>query len=173
MLVNGAIKPFVEVPRGKVRFRLLNGSNARLFNFFLSDKSYFWQIASDGGLLEKPIKQKQLALSPGERAEIVVDFSQYSPGDFIFLKSGRFKLVRFVVGKNTKESASIPDQLTTIKDLSKSDTRMPTCPIRFNWIPMFAFLLMRFSPTVVGYRAWHSTQLSSAAAVCSMVSPAK
>lgn len=121
MLVNGAIKPFVEVPRGKVRFRLLNGSNARLFNFFLSDKSYFWQIASDGGLLEKPLKMKRLQLSPGERAEIIVDFSQYNSGDFIFLKSGRFKLIRLAVGKNTKKSASIPDKLTTIKDLSKTD----------------------------------------------------
>ncbi len=121
MLVNGAIKPFLEVPRGKVRFRLLNGSNARLFNFTLGDKNYFWQIASDGGLLERPTKLKQLPLSPGERAEIIVDFSQYNQGDFIFLKSGRYKIIRFIVGKNMKNSAPIPAKLTTIEDLSTSD----------------------------------------------------
>lgn len=120
MLINGVVKPFLNVPRGYVRFRLLNGSNARFYNFFLGDKSYFWQIASDGGLLEKPLKQKYLRLSPGERAEIIVDFSQYDSGDYVFLDSEHFRLIKFIVGKEKGNSSSIPDKLTTIKRISES-----------------------------------------------------
>src|SRR5918997_178339 len=49
-LVNGAITPYLATYRRKYRFRLLNGSNARVFGLGLKDGSKFTVIASDGGL---------------------------------------------------------------------------------------------------------------------------
>jgi len=75
ILVNGAVTPTFSAPAQIVRFRLLNGSNARIYNFGFSDNRQFHQIGTDGGLLEKPVPLTRLRLSTGERAEILVDFS--------------------------------------------------------------------------------------------------
>ena len=74
-LVNGAVTPVFDAPAQLVRFRLLNGSNARIYNFGFSDNRQFHQISTDGGLLERPVPLTRLRLSTGERAEILVDFS--------------------------------------------------------------------------------------------------
>jgi len=76
ILVNGAIEPVADVPRGLVRLRLLNGSNARIYRFAFADGRAFAQVASDGGLLAAPVARNALLLAPAERAEIIVDFSQ-------------------------------------------------------------------------------------------------
>ena len=75
ILINGTYNPHVDVPARNVRLRLLNGSNARRYNIGFSDNREFHQIASDGGFLEAPVPLDRLLLSPGERAEIVVDLS--------------------------------------------------------------------------------------------------
>jgi len=74
-LVNGAVTPVFDAPAQFVRFRLLNGSNARFYNIGFSDDRQFHQIGTDGGLLERPAPLTRLRLSNGERAEILVDFS--------------------------------------------------------------------------------------------------
>ena len=76
ILVNGTRAPFLEVPARLVRLRILNGSNARRFNFGFADNRPFHQIATDGGLLEHPVGRTRLLLAPGERAEILLDLSQ-------------------------------------------------------------------------------------------------
>lgn len=76
ILVNGAIQPVADVPRGLVRLRILNGSNARIYQVSFADGRSFAQVASDAGLLATPIPRQILTLAPAERAEIVVDLSQ-------------------------------------------------------------------------------------------------
>ncbi len=75
ILVNGAVTPTFNAPAQFVRFRILNGSNARIYNLGFSDDRQFYQIGTDGGLLDKPVALTRLRLSSGERAEILVDFS--------------------------------------------------------------------------------------------------
>ncbi|VAW33672.1 Multicopper oxidase [hydrothermal vent metagenome] len=75
IMVNGEISPNLTTHAQMIRFRLHNGSNARLYNFGFSDNRSFSQIASEGGFLEAPVSMNRLFLTPGERAEIVVDFS--------------------------------------------------------------------------------------------------
>ena len=75
ILVNGTYAPYIEAPAKLIRLRLLNGSAARRYNFGFSDNCTFHLIATDGGLLEAPVEQTRLLLSPGERAEILVDLS--------------------------------------------------------------------------------------------------
>ena len=79
-LVNGRVWPYLAVDRGKYRFRVLNGSNARFYRLALSDESAFDVIATDTGLLAAPVPLTSLLLGPGERAEIVIDFAGYDPG---------------------------------------------------------------------------------------------
>src|SRR6267143_1815427 len=61
-VVNGKIQPYFEVQRRKYHFRLLNGSNAGVYQLFLSQapnsKTVFPcdQIATEGGLLSAPIR---------------------------------------------------------------------------------------------------------------------
>lgn len=120
ILVNGVINPVLEVGTVKMRFRVLNGANARVYNFTLSDGSEFTQIASDGGLLEAPVEKESLVLSPGERAEIIIDFSKYSVGDVITLESPGFDIMRFVVNKKVKDTTTIPKELATIPKTPES-----------------------------------------------------
>ncbi|MCF6351207.1 MAG: multicopper oxidase domain-containing protein [Flavobacteriaceae bacterium] len=86
IMVNATIDAALTVPEQVVRFRLLNGSTMRTFNFGLSGSQIFYQIASDGGLLSNNIPLTRLQLSPGERAEILVDFAGMS-GQTVFLMS--------------------------------------------------------------------------------------
>jgi len=75
VIVNGAISPFARVPRGVVRLRLLNAANAQNYELRFSDERPFHVIASDGGFLAAPVAMTQLRISPAERFEILVDFS--------------------------------------------------------------------------------------------------
>ena len=96
--VNGLAWPKKTVGQGLYRFRLLNGSNARAYNFSLVDPKNqnktapvpVWQVGSDGGLLKTPaqVGSKQLPkllLMPGERADVVIDFSAALPGQTFML----------------------------------------------------------------------------------------
>jgi len=81
-LVNGKIKPFLRVARRKYRFRVLNGSNARVYQFFLSPsppggQAPFLAIGTDSNLLEAPVEVESFRLAPAERVEVIIDFSQY------------------------------------------------------------------------------------------------
>ncbi|KGH10014.1 multicopper oxidase [Comamonas thiooxydans] len=79
LMVNGTVNPVARVPRGLVRLRLVNGSNAREYDLAFADDRPFHWIASEGGLLEKPVELRSLRLAPGERAEILADFSDGRP----------------------------------------------------------------------------------------------
>ena len=80
-LINGAIQPFFNVKRRKYRFRFLNGSNARIYQLFLTDESGqsypMTQIATEGGLLSRPVQRPSFMLAMAERIEVVIDFSQF------------------------------------------------------------------------------------------------
>jgi blue copper oxidase len=79
LLVNGVSSPVARVPRGLVRLRLLNAANARNFDLTFADGRVFHVIASDGGYLAEPVPLTHLTISPSERFELVVDFSDGKP----------------------------------------------------------------------------------------------
>ena len=75
LLINGTIDPILKVPAQIIRLRILNGSTNRVYNIGLQGNRQFYQIASDGGLLEAPVALTRLMLDPGERAELLVNLS--------------------------------------------------------------------------------------------------
>lgn len=80
LLVNGALAPVWQAPRQWVRFRLLNGCNARTLDLRLGNSLSLLQVANEAGLLAVPVARPSLALGPGERAEVLVDFSAMPVG---------------------------------------------------------------------------------------------
>ncbi len=80
LLVNGALAPVWQAPRQWVRFRLLNGCNARTLELRLGSSLSMLQVANEAGLLPVPVARPSVALGPGERAEVLVDFSAMPVG---------------------------------------------------------------------------------------------
>ena len=75
VLINGTTDPSLEVPAQVVRLRVLNGSTNRVYNIGFQNNHPFYQIGSDGGLLESPENLTRLMLAPGERAELLVNLT--------------------------------------------------------------------------------------------------
>jgi FtsP/CotA-like multicopper oxidase with cupredoxin domain len=84
IVVNGTLAPYQDVSTERVRLRLLNASNARVFQFAFDDGRSFDLVGTDGGLLPAPTVTSRVMLSPGERAEIVVTVR---PGERTVLQS--------------------------------------------------------------------------------------
>jgi bilirubin oxidase len=97
ILVNGTMNPYIDAPSQIVRFRLLNGSSERSYNFGFSDNRNFYVIGSDGGLLTAPVSLNRLKLSPGERAEILVDFGA-NQGQTLYLMSYAAEFLNGIYG---------------------------------------------------------------------------
>lgn len=80
LLVNGiranfGYSAYLNVPSQVVRLRLLNAAGERTFNFGLTGNMSFKIIGSDGGLLNTPVTATRIRVSPGERYEILIDFT--------------------------------------------------------------------------------------------------
>jgi spore coat protein A len=86
MVVNGRTWPYLEVEPRLYRFRILNGSNSRFLVLRFDTELAFNQIGTEGGLLPgAPVVLDQILLAPAERADVIIDFSQFQPGDAITL----------------------------------------------------------------------------------------
>ncbi|WP_298844262.1 multicopper oxidase family protein [Clostridium sp.] len=117
VIVNGAIKPYLDVKKIKMRFRIVNGANAKVYPIKLSNGESFFQIASDGGFLEAPVKLNKLILGPGERAEVIIDFSKYKKGDKLSLLGDGIGILNFNVKEDGIDTTEIPTHLTDINKI--------------------------------------------------------
>ena len=97
ILINGKIRPYVEVEPRLYRLRVLNGANSRFFALSMEKGQPFWQVGSDQGLLSAPVKLGYLNLAPAERADLLIDFSQ-AAGQHVHLKNGGLEILQFRVG---------------------------------------------------------------------------
>jgi len=84
---NGTLDPQVSLPAQWVRLRILNAEVERGYNLGFKDNQDFYLIATDGGLVDQPIKLKRLKLMVGERAEIMVNLAQRKVGSTLDLYS--------------------------------------------------------------------------------------
>lgn len=87
-LINGTLAGTLRAPAQFVRLHLLNGSNARFYNFGFADNRAFDQIASDNGLLNHPVRRTRVVMGPGERVEIVVDLRGLAGQTLAFVHYG-------------------------------------------------------------------------------------
>jgi spore coat protein A len=110
ILVNGKIRPFVQVEPRLYRLRVLNASNSRFFLLSVAtpevdgtpaarnsrERHPIDQIGTDQGLLGSPVRLTQLSLAPGERADLLIDFSQFA-GKRLHLCNTALDIVEFRV----------------------------------------------------------------------------
>lgn len=136
-LINGTPEAYFEVSRTLYRFRLLNGSNARIYKIAFSDNRPFHIIATDGGLKDQAVQVTSFFLSPGERTDILVDFSPYTIGQNVILKSLPFtapgtgtyrqgtemNLMRFDITGNTGSGGIIPATMPPINYYNIADIK--------------------------------------------------
>lgn len=73
ILVNGTATPHIVLWQQRTRFRVLNGSNSRIYTLGRDDGADLVIVGSDGSLLEQSARQRRLRLGPGERAELLID----------------------------------------------------------------------------------------------------
>ncbi len=131
ILVNGQHAPFVSVATGWYRLRILNGSTARVFNLSLTGGRVLTIIGSDGGLLKSPETVSDIMLAPGERIDVLVDFSGLAIGTEVYLMSSKFSkynvqgrqefsLLKFQVDKSVASIFTVPATLSNIETLNES-----------------------------------------------------
>jgi len=118
-LVNGTLKPMLQVDRGVYRFRVLNGANARVFRLALSNGAPFTVIGNDGGLLRAPATVSPIDLGMAERLDLLIDFSALGAGQSVTLRclAAKWDLIQFVGTGAAGITYSAPPALSTINAL--------------------------------------------------------
>ena len=145
--VNGRINPSIAlIEGGGLRLRILNASPSRFYRLALEEHSFF-QIATDGNSLSKPIEVDELLLTPGQRADVLVrgdkESGQYRllnlPYDrgSMGMMGGGMMGGRGMMGRNNQdepitlatvnyesavESMALPSRLNSISALPKPQT---------------------------------------------------
>lgn len=136
--------------RPSTGFAFSGASNARIFRVGLSNGSPLVLIGSDGGLLDLPVELPYVDIGTGERADILVDFSDLPAGTTIRLTSLGFAdpgrgmgmmgggrmgmaggmglpqgrqldLLEFVVTRDVRESQPMPANLIPLPRLDRAD----------------------------------------------------
>lgn len=131
ILVNGKLFPYLEVEPRKYRFRVLNGANGRFFRLtFVSGQAptlTFQRIGTDQGLLPAPVPSQRLSIAPGERADLIVDFSGQA-GTSVVLRNENFNVMQFrVAQKSSRDESVLPQTLRAVPKIPESSaakTRM-------------------------------------------------
>ncbi|MGW8377671.1 O-aminophenol oxidase PhsA [Streptomyces sp. ODS28] len=113
--VNGTIWPYLDVDDAWYRFRMVNASNARIYDLVLIDEDgepvpgVIKQIGSDGGLLPRPVpvdfdgELPTLTIAPAERMDLLLDFR--------VLAGKRVRLV----DKGRGEAPGVPDPANDVR----------------------------------------------------------
>jgi len=134
IVVNGRTWPYLSVDGRRYRFRFLNGSNARFYRMWLENMvtatpgPVFWQIGTDGGLLDTPVKLDPMApvmprfflLAPGERADVIIDFKGFEGQTLTLRNNAR--------APYPKGAAADPQTVGQIMQFRVNPTPVPTDP---------------------------------------------
>lgn len=94
IVVNGRTWPVLTVQQRRYRLRLLNACNARFLILKIAANPTarpasaalpIWQIGSDGGFLPEPVRLERVPLGNGQRADVIVDFTDVPEGTTLYL----------------------------------------------------------------------------------------
>ena len=121
IMVNGKVWPNVDVKQGQYRLRILDGSNSRYYTLHFSNSMVFTQIGSDGGYLKTPAQLTSLTIAPGERVDLLVDFSKLQPGEKVTLQNQGI----FLTADEKKTVGQIA-QFTVISQKGETPKTLPT-----------------------------------------------
>lgn len=89
--VNRRIRPYFRVEPRKYRFRILNGGPSRFYDLYLKGPAsgkageQLIVLSEDGNFHPAPFVQPNVVLGVAQRVDVIVDFSNYKPGDQIIM----------------------------------------------------------------------------------------
>lgn len=130
--VNGTAWPYLAVEPRRYRLRLLNGANARFFRLHFDEALPVWQIGTDGGLMEQPVRLRSLLLSPAERADLIVDFTGLAGRSFTVTNDAP---IPFPDGDPPSEPTQQVMQFQVTLPLSEADvSSIPPRLTRLEWL---------------------------------------
>jgi FtsP/CotA-like multicopper oxidase with cupredoxin domain len=121
IMVNGLVWPNTDVKQGQYRLRVLDGSNSRFYTLHFSNNMKFTQIGTDGGYLKAPVTLSSLTISPGERVDLLVDFSNVAAGQKVILENSDPSLTN-----DEKQTVGQIIQFTVSKDKGFSPKSLPS-----------------------------------------------
>ena len=145
-VVNGKAWPRLTVDPRKYRFRVLNASNSRFYNLelFSYDPTSgelgeagpsFVQIGNDGGLLSEPLEvEGRLELGSSQRADIVVDFSEYA-GETLLLHNDAPSEYRGETGSDLKNTTPLSEIMLVEVSDSGDETDTAQVPDSLTAVP--------------------------------------
>ena len=116
-LTNGVINAQTSLPAQVVRLRILNASTFHVYNLgFSTDGIHrtepFYVIASDGGLLNAPVKvditDTTFFMAPGERYEVLLNLTGHTVGNTLTLMAFNSELPLGVPGSTIPDSPTAP-----------------------------------------------------------------
>jgi spore coat protein A, manganese oxidase len=97
MVVNGRTWPVLHVEPRRYRLRFLNGCNSRFVILKIVSEATqrpgaavlpFWRIGAEGGFLPKAVEQESMLMSPAERADVIVDFTDCEGARLFLINEG-------------------------------------------------------------------------------------
>ncbi len=132
--VNGELWPFFQVEPRRYRLRLLNGSNARFYTLNLGTVTpigqargnkgkktlggptapQFYVIGTDGGLLDSPVAVTNLTIAPGERYDVIVDFTGFDGKAITMTNSARAPFPAGATPDNATTAQIMQFQVTSL-----------------------------------------------------------
>ena len=115
LVVNGAVNTYLETKSKLLRLRLLNGANSGVYTIIFGTIPT-QLIAGDLGYHQNPINIEQITLASGERAEVVLDLSQFQGQEIKILayegiREARHELIKLKINDITDLKTSVPAQL--------------------------------------------------------------
>lgn len=145
--VNGKVSPYLDVEPRKYRFRMLNASNSRFYHLKmlpsdaegnvageLKDAPPFHQIGTDVGLLETPMPLRFLTISPAERIDMIIDFSEHGGKNLVMVNDapapypragnivpGEVLLFRVTKPLSATDHSALPRTLVPVSALNPSE----------------------------------------------------
>lgn len=108
LFVNGQESPYLNVPRGWVRLRLVNASLSRDYELRLDNEASLHLIATGLGMLAEPVEMKTIRLAPSERVEVLVDLSD---GKTTSLISGQKRDIFYKIGHIFSNDDALTDNV--------------------------------------------------------------
>lgn len=158
ILVNGKPDAEFSVKTRAYRFRVVNGSNSRIYKLGWEDGSPLVAIGTDACLLAQPETRPYIMLAPGERVELWLDFSGrpvggkmvlYSlpfsgalPGMMDKMQNGgmgkmhsslpqgaKFPIAVFKISEKVSDSPKLPQKLVPFQRLTEQDVDNPHNPL--------------------------------------------
>ena len=87
--VNGMPWPVLDVEPRKYRFRIVNGSDSRIKNLELNDaNASFLFVGTELGLMRQAIQRRRVPIAPGERYDVVIDFTGFAGKEITMTNAG-------------------------------------------------------------------------------------